>query len=59
MDYFKLKSHAKVNLSLNVLGKWKSLHRIQSLVSFLDLHDEIKIKKINNKNHKIKFVGKF
>ena len=59
MDYFKLKSHAKVNLSLNVLGKWKSLHRIQSLVSFLDLHDEIKIKKINNKNYKIKFVGKF
>ena len=59
MSYFKIKSHAKINLALNVLGKSKSLHKIESIVSFLDLHDEIKIKRIDKKNHKIRFVGKF
>ena len=59
MCYFKIKSYAKVNLALNVVGKTHLLHKIESIVSFLDLHDEILIKKIDNKNHKIKFVGKF
>ena len=59
MRYFKIKSYAKVNLALNVVGKTHLLHKIESIVSFLDLHDEILIKKIDNKNHKIKFVGKF
>jgi 4-diphosphocytidyl-2-C-methyl-D-erythritol kinase len=59
MSYYKIKSHAKINLALNVIGKKKSLHRIESIVSFLELHDEILIKKINQKNHKIKFIGKF
>ncbi len=57
----KLKSYAKINLSLNVLGKSKSkLHKIESLFSFIQLHDEIFIKENNNQvNHKIKFEGKF
>ena len=60
MNFHKIKSHAKINLSLNVLGKLKSkMHKIESLVSFLNLSDEILIKKINNRNHKVKFVGKF
>ena len=59
MNYFKIKSYAKVNLALNVIGKTSSLHKIESLISFLDLHDEIQIKKTNNKNHKIKFIGEF
>ena len=59
MSYFKIKSYAKINLALNVLGKSKSLHKIESIVSFLDLHDEILIRKINSTNHKIRFVGKF
>ena len=59
MSYSKIKSYAKINLALNVVGKSKSLHRIESIVSFLDLHDEIKIKKIKYKNHKIRFLGKF
>ena len=59
MSYFKIKSHAKINLALNVVGKSKSLHKIESLISFLSLHDEIKIRKIESKNHKIRFVGKF
>ena len=59
MSYLKIKSHAKINLALNVVGKSKSLHRIESIVGFLDLHDEILIRKIESKNHKIRFVGKF
>ena len=59
MSYFKIKSFAKINLALNVIGKKHSLHKIESIVSFLNLHDEILIKKINKKNHKIKFIGKF
>ena len=59
MSYSKIKSHAKVNLALNVVGKSKSLHRIETIISFLDLHDEIMIRKINTKNHKVIFIGKF
>tara|TARA_Y100000816_G_scaffold289740_1_gene276813 strand:- start:807 stop:1649 length:843 start_codon:yes stop_codon:yes gene_type:complete len=59
MSYYQIKSHAKINLALNVLGKSKKLHKIESIVAFLDLHDEIKIRKINYKNHKIRFIGKF
>tara|TARA_B100000035_G_scaffold265733_1_gene238174 strand:+ start:358 stop:603 length:246 start_codon:yes stop_codon:yes gene_type:complete len=59
MSYFKIKSPAKINLALNVIGKSKLLHRIESIVGFLDLHDEIKIKKIRYKNHIIQFKGKF
>ena len=50
MKFKLIKSYAKVNLSLKVLGKLKSgLHKIESLVSFLYLHDEIYIKKIKKK----------
>jgi 4-diphosphocytidyl-2-C-methyl-D-erythritol kinase len=59
MSYIKIKSHAKINLALNIVGKTKTLHKIESIVSFLDLHDEIRIKKIKQKNNKIKFFGKF
>ena len=60
MRYYKIKSYAKVNISLKVLGKFKSnLHKIESLVTFINLYDEIFIKKINNKDHKIIFYGKF
>ena len=59
MSFAKIKSNAKINLALNVLGKSKSLHKIESLISFLSLHDLIKIRKIESKNHKIRFIGKF
>ena len=59
MSYHKIKSYAKINLALNVIGKKKSLHKIETIVSFLELHDEIFIKKIDQKNHKIKFIGEF
>ena len=43
-----LKSHAKINLALNVTGKNKSLHKIESIVAFVSLYDEILIKKISS-----------
>ena len=60
MKYFKIKSYAKINISLGVLGKLKSkLHKIESLIAFLNFYDEIFIKKIKNKEHKVVFIGKF
>ena len=60
MRYYKIKSYAKVNISLKVLRKLKSnLHKIESLVSFINVYDDIFIKKINNKDHRIIFYGKF
>ena len=60
MRYYKIKSYAKVNISLKVLRKLKSnLHKIESLVSFVNVYDEIFLKKINNKDHKIVFYGQF
>ena len=60
MKFKKIKSYAKINLLLRVTGRLKSgYHNVESLVSFLDLHDEIKIKKTLNNKHKINFFGKF
>ena len=60
MSISKINSYAKFNLSLGVLVKLKNkLHRIESLVSFIDLHDEISIQKINKKKHKVFFYGRF
>ena len=59
MNQSKIKSYAKINSALNIVGKKNSMHKIESVVSFLNLHDEILIKKIKNKNHSIKFFGKF
>jgi 4-diphosphocytidyl-2-C-methyl-D-erythritol kinase len=59
MGYLKIKSYAKINLALNVVGKTFKLHKIESIISFLNLHDEIFIKKIKDKSHKIKFIGRF
>ena len=59
MDSFKIKSYAKINLALNVIGKKTKLHKIESLISFINLHDLIYLKKIAKKEHKVFFKGKF
>jgi len=59
MLYSKIKSYAKLNLALNVTGKNSFLHKIESIVAFVSLHDEIYIKKIKSKSHNILFIGKF
>ena len=55
----KIKSFAKLNLALNIIGKTSSLHKIESIVVFVSLYDEIFIKKIKSKSHNILFTGKF
>ena len=59
MNSFKIKSYAKINLALNVTGKKSKLHNIESLISFIDLHDSITITESNTKQHKINFIGRF
>ena len=60
MKFYKIKSYAKLNLSLGVLRKLeKNLHKIESLITFITLHDDILVKAINKKKHIIKFSGKF
>ena len=59
MQYTILKSHAKINLALNIIGKNSSLHRIESIITFIDLHDVIKIKKSKSNKNNISFKGKF
>tara|TARA_B100001250_G_C19738414_1_gene761932 strand:+ start:567 stop:1415 length:849 start_codon:yes stop_codon:yes gene_type:complete len=60
MNSFQIKSYAKINLSLGVLGKLESkLHKIESIISFINLYDNILVKKIKSKKHKIIFSGKF
>ena len=49
MTQIKIKSYAKLNLALNIVGKTSSLHKIESIVAFVSLHDEIFIKKIKSK----------
>ncbi len=60
MNKTLIRSNAKVNLSLNILGRKKNgFHNIQSIYSFLDYHDEIYIRAIKESKHRIKFKGKF
>ena len=59
MNFIKIKSNAKINLALNVISKSDKLHKIESLISFINLHDLIYIKKIRSKKHHIIFKGKF
>jgi 4-diphosphocytidyl-2-C-methyl-D-erythritol kinase len=60
MKFNRIKSFAKVNLSLNINGKLESkLHRIESLITFIHLHDVIYLKMIESNKHLIKFKGKF
>ncbi len=59
MNYSSIKSHAKINLALNITGKTSGLHQIESIVGFISLHDIILIKKIQSKKHIISFNGKY
>ena len=59
MNFFKIKSYAKLNLALNVTGKLSKLHKIESIVSFINLHDLIFLKISKKKSHKVSFYGKF
>ena len=58
MSTYKIKSYAKINLALNIAGKLRKLHSIESIVMFIDLYDLIFIKKIRGSKHIISFYGK-
>ena len=58
MRYNKIKSYAKINLALNITGKTYFLHKIETIVAFISLHDEIFIKKIKSNKHNILFSGR-
>ena len=59
MVFDKIKSYAKINIALNITGKGSSLHKIESIIAFISLHDDIFIKNIKSKKHIVKFYGKF
>ena len=61
MKYHFLRSYCKINLFLDVGRKDKKtkLHNIQSLISIINLYDEIKIKRIYRPKDVIKFSGIF
>ena len=59
MKIYKVKSFAKINLVLHVTGKLKKLHKIESIVKFIQLHDLITIKRAKGNKHKISFNGSF
>ena len=59
MSKAQVKSYAKLNLALHVIGKNSLLHRIETIVAFISFHDEIFIKKIKSNKHNISFTGKF
>ena len=60
MKFFKIKSYAKINLSLNIIKKLPSkLYQIESLVSFINLCDLIYLRSTSSNNHKIYFNGQF
>ena len=55
MSKAQIKSYAKLNLALHVIGKNSLLHRIETIVAFISFHDEIFIKKIKSNKHNISF----
>ena len=59
MKIYKAKSFAKINLVLYVTGKLTKLHKIESIVKFIELHDLITIKRVKGNKHKISFNGSF
>ena len=59
MKIARIKSYAKINLALNITGKKLRLHKIESIVSFINLYDDIFIKEIKSKTNKVLFEGPF
>ena len=60
MSFNKFNSFAKINLSLNVIKRLpNNYHNIESLITFVQSFDEIKIKIIDKAKHKVSFSGKF
>jgi len=60
MKFDKFESFAKINMSLNVIKRLPNkYHKIESLITFVKLSDQIKIRSKNLIKNKIYFYGKF
>ena len=59
MIYDKIRSYAKINVALNIIGKTSTHHKIESIIFFVSLHDNIEIKQIKSNRHNVFFYGKF
>ena len=57
MKKIKIKAHAKINLTLDVLGVEGKFHNISTLVSTIDLCDEIILKKRKDKRITLEMKG--
>ena len=57
MKKIKLKARAKINLTLDVLGVEQNYHKINTLVTTIDLHDTIVIKKRKDNHIKLYMKG--
>lgn len=57
MKKIKIKARAKINLTLDVLGLEQNYHNINTLVSTIDLHDKILIKKRKDRLINLKMKG--
>ena len=56
----KIRSYAKVNASINILGKDKNkLHKIETFFFFINLFDEIYISEKKTLDHRVVFSGRF
>lgn len=56
--YISGKAYGKINLSLHIVGKRKDgYHFLESVMSFLDLYDNVRIK--HNNNFSVKYYGPF
>ncbi|RZO90604.1 MAG: hypothetical protein EVA56_03375 [alpha proteobacterium HIMB114] len=55
----KIKSFAKINLFLKVIGKSKNYHNLYSLISQINLFDEISIQETSAKKSKFLFTGPY
>lgn len=55
MDFIRLKSRAKINLSIDVLGKRQDgYHFVEMIMQTIDLYDIVKIKELEEDEIKVK-----
>ena len=57
MNTVRIKAHAKINLTLEILGVENGFHMLDSLVASLDLHDLIVLKKRKDKLSSVTMKG--
>lgn len=57
MNSVKIKSYAKINLTLEIVGEKDGYHLLDSLVASVDLYDEIRLKKRKDGKNRIVMHG--